>query len=186
MKKIAIITTVFAIALMAIGCGRKVDLREVEVDVPKWFANPPSSDDVIYGIATARSRDMQVAMQKARQEATVDIAGKLEQRVMAMTKNFAQEVGEAGDANLYQMFEAVSKTVVNQTLNGVQVKEQSIKQNPEKLYVIYMLMEMPLGAANKALMHNLKAREELYTRLQASKSFRELREEIDRLEAEAK
>jgi len=185
MKKLLILS----LAFFAFACGgseKKADLGEVEVNVPSWFMTPPTSEDAIYGIARQESRDMQIALNKAKQEATVDLTKKLEVKVKGMTKKFAQEVGElAEDATIRNFFEDVSKVVVNQTVNGVEVKEQKIMQsnkNGVNVYVVYILMEMRFDAANKILVNKIKAKEEIYTKLQASKSFKELEAEVDKMD----
>ncbi len=185
MKKLVMFSMMLALLVVFSSCSKKADLGEVEVNVPSWFANPPSDENHIYGIGMGKSKNMQIAINKAKQEATVDIAKKLEQKVMAMTKKFAQEVGDAEDPQLYQMFEEVSKSVVSQTLNGVQVKEQKIMQNKKTgTFVVYMLMEMPLGKLNKALYYKIQQMEALKTKLEASKSFKELEQEVQKLESQ--
>lgn len=186
MKKLLILS----LALLAMACGgetKKADLGEVEVQVPSWFMTPPTSEDAIYGTARQESRDMQIAVNKAQQEATVDLSKKLEIKVKAMTKKYTEEVGElAQDANIRNYFEDVSKVVVNESISGIQVKEKKImtKQKDGKdIYIAYMLMEMRFDTANKILMSKIKAKEELYTKLQASKSFKELEAEVDKMDA---
>ena len=185
MKKLLMLS----LAFFAFACGgpKKADLGEVEVNVPSWFMTPPASDDAVYGTARQESKDMQIAVNKAKQEATVDLTKKLEVKVKGMTKKFAEEVGAlAEDATIRNFFEDVSKVVVNQTVNGIEVKEQKIMQsnkNGVNVYVVYILMEMRFDAANKILMSKIKAQEEIYTKLQASKSFKELEAEIEKMDA---
>jgi len=66
---------------------------------------------------------------------------------------------------------------------GVQVKETKIMQNEKTgIYSIYTLVEMPLGAANKALVQKLKEQQALATKLEASKAFKELEAEVAKVE----
>jgi hypothetical protein len=166
-------------ALLAVGCGgSKKSLGEVDVDVPSWFAAPPTSDTHLYGVANEKAQNMQTAIDKAKHTATLDIAQKLETHVKGLTKRFVQDIGEGITESESALFESVSKNVVNTKVMGVQVKEQKIKQNAQGLFSVYILMEMPLGEANKALMAQLKAQEALRIKLEASKAFKELDEEI--------
>lgn len=166
-------------ALLAVGCsGSKKSLGEVDVDVPMWFAAPPQSENHLYGLANEKAQNMQTAIEKAKHTATVDLASKLDIHVKALTKQFKQDIGEGLTESESSLFESVSKNVVNTKVMGVQVKEQKIKQNAQGLFSVYMLMEMPLGDANKALMAQLKAQESLRIKLEASRAFQELDQEI--------
>jgi hypothetical protein len=167
-------------ALLLAGCSpSKASLGEIEVDVPTWFANPPKSPDYLFGLANEQSQTMQTAIEKAKHSATVDLAGKMEAHVQGMTKRFQEDIGTGLDATEQGLFESVSKIIVNETVYGVQIKEQKIMQNEEtKLYSVYALVEMPIGTANKALVSKLKEQQALALKLDASKSFKELEAEI--------
>ena len=93
-----------------------------------------------------------------------------------MTKMFKQELTD----DERDLFESVSKTIVNTSVNGVQVKEQKIMQAPDGTFGVYVLLEMPIGDANKALLAKLKEQEALRTKIEASKAFKELEEAIEK------
>ncbi len=183
MKKLLILS----LAFFAMACGGKqtVDLGESKVDVPAWFMNPPTSDDAIYGTARQESRDMQIAIDKAKNIATTDIAKKMEVRVQAMVKQYAEEVGElAEDASLRQYFEQVSKLVVDETLAGVELDKNELltkEKEGKSIYISYVLMRMNFDTANKILLGKIKNQEELYTKFQSSKAFKELEAEVEKL-----
>ncbi|MBP5187490.1 MAG: hypothetical protein J6Z50_00005, partial [Fibrobacterales bacterium] len=92
------------------------------------------------------------------------------------TKSFKEEL--TGDER--ELFETVSKTVINTSVMGVQVKEQKIMQAPDGTFGVYVLLEMPLGDANKAFLAKLKEQEALRTKIEASKAFKELEAEIEK------
>ena len=167
-----------AAALLLAACGgSKTSLGEVEVNVPEWYANPPqTSDNAVYGTAHETAKNMQTAVEKAKHTATVDLASKYETKVQAMTKSFKEEL--TGDER--ELFETVSKTVINTSVMGVQVKEQKIMQAPDGTFGVYVLLEMPLGDANKAFLAKLKEQEALRTKIEASKAFKELEAEIEK------
>ncbi|MBO7501481.1 MAG: LPP20 family lipoprotein [Fibrobacterales bacterium] len=177
MKKFQIAASLLAAVLMAACGGSKTSLGEVEVNVPEWYANPPqTSDNAVYGTAHETAKNMQMAVEKAKHTATVDLASKYETKVQAMTKSFKEEL--TGDER--ELFETVSKTVINTSVMGVQVKEQKIMQAPDGTFGVYVLLEMPLGDANKAFLAKLKEQEALRTKIEASKAFKELEAEIEK------
>jgi hypothetical protein len=183
MIKLTALVALVGISASLVACGgaKKQDLGEIDVNVPAWFANTPTSADALFGTANQKSPDMQRAIDKAKAQATTDLASKLEVRVKSLTKKFQQEIGEATNASTSELFEQATKLVVDQSLNGIGVKEQAIKFNQvDKIYSVYILMEMPIGKANAALMGKLKEQQALVTQLKASKSFNDLDAEIEK------
>jgi citrate lyase gamma subunit len=142
--------------------------------------NPPNDPNYLFATTTATSRDMQLAIEKAKQDARVDISSQIESRVMALIKKFDEEVGRTEDSEILQQFTKVSKTVIDQTLVGCRVRKQEIIKEGE-LYRAYVLMELPLATAKEALLNQIKEREHLYTRFRASQSFKELEKEVKAL-----
>ena len=66
-------------------------------------------------------------------------------------------------------------------LRGLQTK----KTTPMKegtLYRAYVLVEMPIGDANAALVQNLRNQQNLYNRFRASQGYQELEEEVEKFE----
>ena len=163
------------IGIIAAGCGGSKTIKG-----PSWFLTPPNDPNYLFATATATSRDMQLALDKAKQDGRVGISSQLEARVMALIKKFDEEVGKTADAELLQQFTKVSKTVVDQTLIGCKVGKQKVEKDGE-LYRAYVLMQMPFGAAKDALYNQIKQREHLYTRFRASQSFKDLEKEVGKL-----
>ena len=167
-----------AIIIIFAACGGR-KAHEYKGCTPKWYLNPPTDPNYVYAVASGRSQDLQLAVNKAKQEARVDIASQIEAQVMALIKKFDEEVGGGEDAELLQQYTQTTKTVVDQTLMGVKVKEQKICKEGN-LYVAYVLMEYPLYEMNKALLDQIKKQKILYTRFRAAQSFKELSEEIEK------
>jgi len=150
-------------------------------DMPRWYSNPPEDRDYLLGPATATSRDMQVAVNKAQTEGRNQIAQQLDVRFSGLAARFQEEVGIGDDSELLDQFTQVYKAVTSEVVTGTRAREQEII--PEGgIYRVYVLMEMPIGAANAALVSRIRASEHLYTRLRASEAFRELEAEIAKYE----
>ncbi|MBX9929800.1 MAG: LPP20 family lipoprotein, partial [Gemmatimonadaceae bacterium] len=155
--------------LLAVACGgKRVDTgpaasKAVLNDMPGWYKKPPRSDDYAYGAATATSRDVQVALNKATAEGRNAIAQQLEVKYAALSKRFVEETGQGRDAQLLDEYQNTYKGVVSQALYGSRAKEQTFKVD-DGVYRAYVLMELPLGEAAKKLLAQIKAQEQLYTR----------------------
>ena len=146
-------------------------------EIPSWFVNPPEDPNYFFTASTAASRDLQTAINQATTDARAELGRNVEVQVEAMQKNFTEEVGVDEDATFRQMFEEVSRTVVATSLSGSQVKEQHHERDGN-MWRAYVLMEYPIGAANKQLMEQLQEEEEMYTRFRQSQAFEELEQAV--------
>ncbi len=180
MKKLLLGTLL--LVLFVLGCASKGVTKVGDIELPDWYLNPPKDDNYIYGKATSTSMDLQLAIDKAKQEARLDIAENLESHIMGLIKKFDEEVGGVEDAELLTQFTKVSKNVVDQTLVGSRENKTKVKKE-NKGYRAFVLMELPVGKAREELLKQLYSSEnnQLYTRFRASQSFQELKEEIDNL-----
>jgi hypothetical protein len=178
-------SVVLAAAFTVIGCKTAPrstpETRGVVSTIPDWFSKPPLADDKFFGVATSESRDMQLAVDKAVAGSRAQIAQQLEVKFGGIVKRFQEETG-AGNSELLDQFTQSYKLVSSQTLNGVRAKEQKVIPG-EGTYRAYVLMEMPIGEANKALMAKLSSQQALYTRFQATQAFKELNQELEKYEA---
>jgi hypothetical protein len=119
-----------------------------------------------------------MSLRKAQTSAQADLAQQLGTRMAVLTKNFQEEVGSNDDAELLQQFSSATKAVTSQTLVGARVDQRKIL--PERgIYRAYVLMSLPLGAANALLMESIQANEALNTRFRASAAFEELSKELE-------
>jgi hypothetical protein len=174
-----------AFAVGMLGCGGGAPQpgtpEATLVDIPDWYSNPPQDPNYLFAAATAMSRDMQLAVDKAKQQARTDLASQLEVKVKGITKSFTEEVGMNEDSEMLSQFTQASKAVVSTVMNGTRVNKQDIKVD-NGIYRAYVLMELPLGAANAALMQQIKNNQNLYTRFRATQAFDELETEVEKYE----
>jgi shikimate kinase len=170
------------VALSLIGCGGTKSLQATDTgDIPDWFMNVPKDPNFLYGAKTATSQDLQLALDKAATDARAEIARQVEIKVEGLQKRFQEETGTTADAQLLDQFTQANKTVVSTSLSGTQVtKQKELKDG--SLWRAYVLVEYPVGAANEAFMKQIKNNEQLYTRYRATQTFKELDEEVKKLE----
>ena len=186
-----LILGVLILVLLVLGCASKGVTKVGDIEIPDWYLNPPTDQNYIFGKATATSVDLQVAIDKAKQGARLDIAENLESHIMGLVKKFEEEVGGVEEGEFFQQFTQVSKNVVDQTLVGSRENKTKVKEEG-KGFRSFVLMELPIGKAREELLKQLSSseNENLYTRFRASQSFQDLKEEIESLreykEGEAK
>ena len=155
--------------------------RTTEIKVPEWYNNVPTDPNYLFAPATARSQDLQHAVNTAKEEARVGIAREMRVKVQGLFKRFREETGVGEDAEFLSMETDVSKSVVSETLVGCKTKTQEILSEGT-LYRVYVLMELPIGEANLAMLAKIKENERMYTRYRASEAFKELEEEVEKYE----
>lgn len=180
--------TQLVLLVSAVSCSKRrpsTDLtppasRETIRNLPGWYLKPPTDRDFLFGAATAVSRDVQVAINKAQTEARNAIAQELEVKYGALNKRFVEEVGREG-SQLLDQYTQVYKGVVSTTLYGSRTKQQELRTEGS-LYRAIVLMELPVGEMSKRLLEQLRAQEQLYTRFRASEAFKELDAEVQRYE----
>ena len=125
---------------------------------------------------------MQLAVDKATAASRAQIAQQIDTKFGGMAKRFQEEVGLGTQAELLDQFTQSYKFVTSQSMNGSKMKEQKVIPG-EGTYRAYVLTELPIGEANKALMAKLAAQNALYTRFRASQAFKELDDELKKYEA---
>jgi hypothetical protein len=135
----------------------------------------------LFGVATATSRDLQTAIDKAKQDGRVEIARQLDLRVGGLSKRFVEETGLNEDAELLGMFTQVSKTVVSDSLNGTRLTKQQLDREGGT-YRAYVEMEMPIGEANARFLQRIRSHERLNTRIRASEAYEDLDREVQAYE----
>ena len=151
--------------------------EKVIAGIPEWYKNPPTDSDYLFAVATATSRDMQLATQKAKTTAQANLAQQLSTKLANLTKQFQEETGEAQDSQLLTQFTSATKTVTEETLVGSKADKQEIV--PEQgIYRVYVLMSLPLGKTNRVLMDKIKSDEALYTKFRSTQAFEELDKEL--------
>ena len=168
--------------LAAFSCAHKDAVTNVpKIDAPGWYTDPARDNDRLIGVATATSRDLQTAVDKAKQDGRVDIARQLDVRVAGLSKRFIEDTGLDQDAELLGMFTQVSKTVVSDSLSGTRLTKQKLNRE-SGTYRAYVEMEMPIGEANARFMEKIRSHERLHTRVRASDAFQELDREVQAYE----
>lgn len=179
----------FSMLFLVASCGPKTTnltptaTEKTVESAPEWYLDVPSDPSYLYAAETATSKDMGLAVKKAATTGRAELARQLETKMSSLEKDFQEEVGSEEDSELLQQFSTVIKGVTSQTLNGSRQDKRDVQ--PEKgIYRAYVLMSLPIGEANMALMEKIKANKNIYTRYRATQAFEELDAAIKAHEAQ--
>jgi hypothetical protein len=174
---LTVLTALIAVLVVGCGGGPKSLQAVSECDIPEWYSKVPQDPNYLFAARTATSQDMQLALDKATTDGRTEIGRQTDLKVQGLQKRFDEEVGLNTDAQLMSQFTQANKTVVSTSLSGSRVKEQVMCKDGD-LYRAYVLVEYPIGAANEALMGQIKKNNEMYTRFRASQAFKDLDSEV--------
>jgi hypothetical protein len=128
------------------------------------------------GFGIGESADQQIALEKADQNARVDLAKSIDAHTKALTKNFKEEVSD----QIAEHFQSTSKTTVSQRLNGATLNDIKV-ENVDGKFRVYGVMTLDADLVTeyiKMLEEQEKKDEAEKVRAAAEKAYAEL-DEID-------
>lgn len=182
MRTLASFITFIAIATLVVGCGGSKSMQSTDTgNIPDWYMNVPNDPNFFYAPNTQVSQDLQLAVDKAVQGGRTEIGRQVEVKINGLQKRFTEETGTAQNSQLLDMFTQASKTIVSTALTGSRVAKQTTVKDGNN-WRAYVLVEYPIGAANQALMQQLKNNEQMYTRFRSSQVYKELDDEVAKYE----
>jgi hypothetical protein len=121
MKKALITVLVSVLAITAFGCRSDGQERLADnPDIPSFVANPPTSDDFIYGTGSAKMNNPSQSMQAADARARTELAARLSVQVQAMIVDYNRTAGTENDQASLSFYESVSRQLTNATLTGAE------------------------------------------------------------------
>ena len=111
---------------------------------PAWFVNlPEDTADMMFAAGTATSTDEQMAYDKARMSAERKLVENMYSRVQTQTKSFRADRGDA----MIENFRQITRKNARGELSGAQ-RVDSRATHDGRVYKVYVLVRLPLGANN--------------------------------------
>ena len=187
--------------ILLIGCGGSappagpVDMPtqtqaaapQTPMDVPDWFMMTPQPDNdyAVYATGEATSRKMNVAMQKATQQARANIGQSITTKVQSLIESMVEEAGIDKNTQITEFYAEASKSVSDQTLNGATVVKKYPYQTSDGGYRVYVLMGLrkePFEiAASQVIVSKVKEHQEeaMYATFKKTQAFSRLNDALD-------
>ncbi len=155
--------------------GKHPKNPETPTDLPDWYINTPEEDDTfIYAVGMGESRKMDVAINKAKQAGKVELSERISANVQSQVKNFTQEAGMSENTQIVEFYQSTSKTVTDNTLNGVSVLKRYPYKKSGGTWIAYVQMGLRKDAVATQVVNVIKNEEALYAEFKASQAFQEL------------
>jgi hypothetical protein len=148
MKRILFVLVTVSMVLGLIACGTTSTTTTTTTttdtpssDVPSWFLMPPVAEDAIYGMGSAKMKDVAKSREAAIARARADIAFQVNARVEAMIIDYYQEAGVDDNSQAIQFYETISKQITQIDLKNAVTKEVAMGKDG----TVYAMVEFPKG-----------------------------------------
>ena len=160
---------------------------QTPMDVPNWFMMTPEPDDeyAVYATGEATSRKMNIAMQKATQQARANLGQSINAKVQSLIESMVEEAGMGENVQITEFYSETSKSVSNETLSGATVVKKYPYQMSSGGYRVYVLMGLKKApfdnAASQAIVSKVKENQEeaMYAAFKKTQAFNRLDEALD-------
>jgi len=160
---------------------------QTPMDVPNWFMMTPEPDDeyAVYATGEATSRRMNIAMQKATQQARANLGQSINAKVQSLIESMVEEAGMGENVQITEFYSETSKSVSNETLSGATVVKKYPYQMSSGGYRVYVLMGLKKApfdnAASQAIVTKVKENQEeaMYAAFKKTQAFNRLDEALD-------
>lgn len=136
MKKTLVRIAFVALAVVAIAsCAT----QQAAPGAPSWYLNPPTAEDAIYGVGSAKMSTLDTSRRVALSRAREDIAFQMNAAIQAMISDYAQEAGADGSNQVINFVERVSRQVTETTLQNT--RNEEVAQGSDG--TVYALVSFP-------------------------------------------
>jgi hypothetical protein len=142
---------------------------------PEWYEETPRGDERnIYKTAQAVGVNPTVSENLAVNQARQEMALSIDSRVDVLQRNFQEQIEAANDLDLLQRFQDVNNIVASKTLHGSHVVRKETYVEDDGTYRTFVLMELDGRELDANMLDEVKAIDELETRLRSSEAWAEL------------
>ena len=171
-----IIIVGIAVTLSACGAGSKL-VKSPHSDL-QLEANKLIKDGGLAVVGTGISSREDIARNKAQNDGRTKLAQSLETKVKAYEKQFQEEIGSAGEAEINEAFQSVSEQLSKTVLVGVLPVKEAITMKDSK-YPIYTIMAIDPKTFMQSFQDQMKEQKALYTRYRQSKMHDEMEKKLE-------
>ena len=168
MKQMKILS-VLIMSVMLTNCAgnykiKKESGNKVVDSVPKWYMADINESKAceaklfgkdknrvcIYGVATAVSPDLNLAIEKAKMLAKSELADIIKGEMNKESKQFITELGKTETKSVVTEVESVLVNVIKNTkVRGYEIFEQDVTLTKQNYYRAWIGLRLPLGEYNK-------------------------------------
>lgn len=150
------------------GCKKNVSTTSTpddrgEVRIVEYCSGPEflTNNEYFRASATGSSPQREIAKKIARQNAEATLARAIEATVELVAENQATQLGFNTTEEATSKFNELSRTIVNQRLNGAVTICQELTMTTDKKYIAYLSIELSGSEIADAYVESLKQEERI-------------------------
>ncbi|MEW5814398.1 MAG: hypothetical protein AB1798_03245 [Spirochaetota bacterium] len=144
-------------------------------DIPDFYLNPPTADDAVYGVGSAKMAKLDMSRKMALARAREDIAFQIAASIKAAVTDYAQEAGVDDNNQVINFAETVSKQITNTKLTGAKTEKIAVGKDG----TIYALVMYPVNQFVKdAESEFVRNEDAAFAEFKASEAVKRLENEI--------
>ncbi len=176
MKRTMWLMAVTVVLLVVAGCASGPTPEQAPSDIPGFYLNPPTADDAIYGVGSAKMSKLDTSRRMAIARAREDIAFQMQATIQAAITDYAQEAGVDDNTQVISFVETISRQVTDTTLSGA-VTEEVAQGNDG---TIYALVSYPKGAYLEAAEEAFQRNEDAaFAEFKADQALQRLQSDLE-------
>ena len=168
MNKYVKVMGVMALSLLLTNCASqykiKTEKSKVLNEVPKWYVNDFSKKKAcntprfgkdknkmcIFGVSTAVSPDLQLAIEKGMMVAKSELADKVKGEMNKSSKIFITELGKNHNKTTVSEVESTIVNLIKNTpVRGYEIFAKDITMTKNGYYRVWIGLRLPMGEYNK-------------------------------------
>ena len=168
MKNLTKLVAIGAVGLMMTACSSTYKIKsekgKVMNTVPKWYMADYSESKAcdtpwlgkdkdkmcIFGVATAVSPDLQLAIEKGKMLAKSELADIIAGEMNKESKQFITELGKTNTKTVVSEVESILVNKIKNTpVRGYEIFKQDVTLTKNGYYRVWIGLRLPLGEYNK-------------------------------------
>ena len=168
MKNLTKLVAIGAVGLMMTACSSTYKIKsekgKVMNTVPKWYMADYSESKAcdtpwlgkdkdkmcIFGVATAVSPDLQLAIEKGKMLAKSELADIIAGEMNKESKQFITELGKTNTKTVVSEVESILVNKIENTpVRGYEIFKQDVTLTKNGYYRVWIGLRLPLGEYNK-------------------------------------
>ncbi len=178
------ITLLVILTMTAVSCASKPDSGDKNgtqtaesqtlADVPQFFLMPPTADESLYGVGSAKMSSLDMSRTMALSRARDDIARQVDLQIKNAITDYAQEAG-VDSVQTIKFTETISRQIADTKLQGA----KAVEMYAAKDGTIYALVEYKISNFTKDASDVFKRNEEAaFSEFKAAQALDKLNYEL--------
>ena len=146
------------------------DFNEKKACDLSWITKKDDDKVCVFGVGTAVSPDLNLAIEKAKMIAKAELADIIKGEMNKESKQFIKELGKTEKKTIVTEVESVLVNIIKDTpVRGYEIFEQDVTLTKTGYYRAWIGLRLPMGEYNKMFNYTIEQAVDAYNLNEASK-----------------